>query len=52
MPEKSVTWAIDHGGADITHLMRAVVAAKLVKAIQHNVTGAQTTFLDGASRRP
>jgi hypothetical protein len=49
VPEKSVTWAVDHGGADITHLMRAVVAAKLVKTIQQSVTGAQTTFLDGGA---
>jgi hypothetical protein len=46
--QNSVTWAVDHGGADITHLMRTVVAKKLVTSLQANPNiGANAVFLDG-----
>jgi hypothetical protein len=50
VPQNSVTWAVDHGGADITHLMRTVIAKKLATALQANSNlGAHATFIDGAT---
>jgi len=50
VPQNSVTWAVDHGGADITHLMQTVVAKKLVTSLRGNPKiGANATFLDGGA---
>jgi hypothetical protein len=50
VPQNSVTWAVDHGGADITHLMRTVIAKKLATALQANSNlGAHAAFIDGAA---
>jgi hypothetical protein len=51
VPQNSVTWAVDHGGADITHLMRTVIAKKLAIALQANANlGTHATFIDGAAK--
>jgi hypothetical protein len=48
-PGKSVVWAVDHGGADITHLMRRVVAKKVFDKLHSDEEiGTGALFLDGA----
>ncbi len=43
---RALTWAVDHGGDDITALMRTVVAKKLHSEFAAD-TGMQAAFLDG-----
>jgi len=48
--EQPVVWAVDHGGSDITSLMRNAIA-KLLHAKLHadNQIGDRATFIDGAA---
>jgi len=49
-PDRSVVWAVDHGGADITHLMRRVVARKVVQALAADPSLKDgTLFIDGGA---
>lgn len=48
---RTVTWAVDHGEGDITHLMRRVVAYKLHKAFSGDRDiAAGALFLDGIAQ--
>jgi hypothetical protein len=45
---RTVTWAVDHGEGDITHLMRRVIAYKMHKRFsEDNDIGDGAVFLDG-----
>ena len=47
-----VVWAVDHGGGDITALMRDTVAAPIYQALKEDPDGEMpsATFIDGTSR--
>lgn len=46
--DRTVTWAVDHGSTDITHLMRRVVAYKLHKRFSSDPEiAAGAKFIDG-----
>lgn len=48
-PNCAVVWAVDHGGGDITALMRNAIAAPLVEELRNDdQMGAGTRFLDGS----
>jgi hypothetical protein len=47
-PKKVLVWAVNHGGDDITALMRNVIAARVFDKFSHDGDlGSGTTFLDG-----
>src|SRR5262249_39414179 len=49
-PNRAVVWAVDHGGGDITELMRNAIAAPLADELRaDDQMGAGTRFLDGSS---
>jgi len=49
-PSRAVVWAVDHGGGDITELMRNAIAAPLVEELRaDDQMGAGTRFLDGSA---
>jgi hypothetical protein len=45
-----VVWAVDHGGGDITTLMRDTVAAPIHDAFSRDTEMASATFIDGTAQ--
>ena len=49
-PNRAVVWAVDHGGGDITELMRNAIAAPLFAELREDdQIGAGAHFLDGSA---
>lgn len=47
--DRAVVWAVDHGGADITHLMRRAIAKKVFDKLRADEEiGAGALFIDGS----
>lgn len=47
--DAALVWAVDHGAADITHLMRKSIAERVLAALRQDTTvGPNTVYLDGS----
>lgn len=50
-PSRAVIWAVEHGGGDITDLMRNAIAVPLVEELREDgQLGAGVRFLDGGAK--